>query len=164
MESGGGEPHLEHVLVEVRHRVAGHQVGIALAVRLPGDGGLSLSLLRNCRIVERRDADGHVHLQDGHPAALSVRVLQDDQRLAELQVGGLWLTAVAVVVVFGVLHMLALTTTAVLTAVAHELDSVVVVSLGHVEVATRCPGSVWQREGKHRLWFWAGEKVERHSD
>lgn len=42
-----GVSHLEHVLVEVCHWIAGHQVGIALAVRLPGDGSLSLSLLRN---------------------------------------------------------------------------------------------------------------------
>lgn len=119
MNAAGGASHLEHVLVEVCHRVAGHQVGAALAVRLPGDGGLSLSLLRNCRIVERRDPDGHVHLQDGHPAALGVRVRQDDQRLAELHVGRLRLADVAVVVVLRVLHVLALTTTAILTTVAH---------------------------------------------
>lgn len=135
-----------------------------MAVRLPGDGSLSLSLLRNRGVVERRDPDGHVHLQDGQSAALGVRARQDDQRLAELHVGGLRLADVAVVVVLGVLHVLALTTTAILTAVAHQLDSVVVVSFGHVKVWPRVRQGLRQRQGKRRLLCWAGEKVRRHSD
>lgn len=137
--------HLEHVFVEVCHRVAGHQVGIALAVRLPRDGGLSLGLLWHCRVVERRDSDGHVHLEDGQPAALGVRLRQDDERLAELPVGRLRVadvSVVSIVVVLCVLHMLALTPAAILTTVARQLDSVVVhVShVRHVKVATRAPG------------------------
>lgn len=54
--------YLEHLLIYVCKRMAGHQVGVALAVRLPGDGGLSLDLLRHSRVVIKCGADGHVQL------------------------------------------------------------------------------------------------------
>lgn len=67
------QAYLEHLLICVCDWIAGDQVGIALALRLPGDGGLSLSLLRDSCLVIKRGADGHIQLHNGHPAALCIR-------------------------------------------------------------------------------------------
>lgn len=65
--------YLEHLLIQVCERMAGHQVGVALPVRLPGDGGLSLGLLWHSGLVTKCGADGYIHLQDGQSAALCIR-------------------------------------------------------------------------------------------
>lgn len=143
-------------------RRAGHQVGVALAVRLPGDGGLSLDLLGQIRLVIERGADGQVQLQDGQSAALCIRKGQKHQRLTYLPIGGLWVAtvptisvvvSVVVVVVLCVLHMLALTTLPIRATVAHYLDCGV---LGHVQPVTGTSGAVGQRQDK-QVRFWAGE-------
>lgn len=144
-------------------RVAGHQVGVALPVWLPGDGGLCLGLLRHSRLVTKRGADGHVELQDGQSAALCIGKGQKDQGLTNLPIGRLWaasvpiISVVSIVVVLSVLHMLALTTLPILVIVAHYLDPVVQVSFRHIQPVTNTSRAVGQRQGKQGVWFWAGE-------
>lgn len=140
--------------------MAGHHVGVALLVRLPGDGGLSLGLLRHTRLVTKRGADRQVQLQDGHSAALCIRKGQKDQGLTSLPVGRLWVATVpiisvvaSVVVVLCVLHILALTSLPILAIVAHYLDCVVQASVRHIQPVPKTSGAVGQRQGKQGVWF-----------
>ena len=122
--------------------MAGHYVGVALLVRLPGKSGLSLGFLWNSGLVSKRGADGHVELQYGQSAALCIRKGHKDQGLTSLPIGGQWIatptiisvvSVVVVVVVLCVLHSLALTTIPILAIVAHYLDCVVKLRFRHIQ-------------------------------
>lgn len=122
--------HLEYLLVYVCERLTGQDVGVALAVRLPGDGGLSLGLLWHPCIITKRGADWHVQLKDGPSAPLCIRHRQKDQGLTNLPFGRLRVAIVpvvcvlSIVVILCILHVLVLTM-AILTNVALEMDLVV---------------------------------------
>lgn len=144
--------------------MAGHQVGVALLVRLPGDGGLSLGLLWHSRFVTKRGANGQVQLQDGQSAALCIRKGHKDQGLTNLPIGRLWVATVPtisvvsiVVVVLCVLHMLALTTEPILAIGAHYLDTVV--SFRHIQpvISTSRAVGQRQRQRKQGVRVWAEE-------
>lgn len=138
--------------------MAGHHIGIALLVRLPGDGGLSLGLLWHSRLIAKGGADGHVQLQDGQSAALCIRKGQKDQWLTNLPIGRLWvasvpiISVVSIVVVFCILHTLALTTMTILAIVASYLDRVVEISFRHIQGATRTSRAAGWRKGKQGVW------------
>lgn len=139
--------------------MARHHIGIALLVRLPGDGGLSLGLLWHSRLITKHVADWHVQLQDGQSAALCIRTGQKDQGLTNLPIRKLWVASVpiisviSIVVVLCVLHMLALTTLTILAIVASYLDCVVRVSFRHIQGATRTSRAAGYRQGKQGVWF-----------
>lgn len=146
----------------MRERIARHQVGVALLVRLPGDGGLSLGLLWHSRLVTKRGADRQVQLQDGQSAALCIRKGHKDQGLTNLPIGRLWIATVpiisvvvSIVVVLCVLHMLALTTEPILAIGAHYLD--IVVSFRHIQPAINTSRAMGQRQGKQGVCVWAGD-------
>ncbi len=141
--------------------MAGHQVGIALLVWLPGDGGLSLGLLWHPSLITKCRANGHIQLQDGYSAALCIKG-HKHQGLTNLPKGRLWvatvpiISVVTVVVVLCVLHMLALTAMPILAT--PDMDCVVRVSFGHIQPVTRASTRAGrQRQGKQGVWFWAGE-------
>lgn len=146
-------PHLEHLLIQPRDRVARQYVSAALTVGVPGDGGAGLGLLRHAGIVTKRGASRRVQHQDGTSVSVRVRGGQKDQGL--LPVGRMWVSALADVVVLCVLHALALATLAVLAAAAHNLDFVVRACVGHIQAAARTAGL---RQWKDRLWVWTEEK------
>lgn len=139
--------------------MAGHQVGVALLVRFPGDGGLSLGLLRHPSVITKCGANGHVQLQDGQSAALCIRKGHKDQGLTNLPIGRLWVAtvpiisvvSVVVVVVLCVLHSLALATTPILAIVANYLDFVVKVKIRHIQLITNTSRAVGQRQRKQGL-------------
>lgn len=145
--------YLEHFLIQMCYRIAGDQVRIALTVRLPGNGGPRLSLLRETCLVGKYGAIGHIELHVGLAPAIGVGKGHEDQGLLNLPDRGLRGGPV-IVVVLGVLHMLALTAEAVLAIVAHQLDSVVQVCFRHVQPISDISGAVglWHRE--QGIWFW----------
>lgn len=141
--------------------MAGHQVGVALLVRLPGDGGPSLGLLRHSRLVIKQRANRQVQFQDGQSAALCIRKGHKDQGLMDLPIGRLWVATVpiisvvvsVVVVELCVLHILALAFMPILAIVAHYLDCVVQVCFRHIQPVINTSGVVGQRQEKQGVWF-----------
>lgn len=108
--------HLEHLLIAVCDRMAGHNVGFALLEGLPADSGLSLSLLRRPGLIfwKKETVSGSVaQLNDlGHPRAVRPRDGHVDKSLARSGDGGVRLVPAVrqsgvVVVVLCVLHALA---------------------------------------------------------
>lgn len=132
-----------------------------MAVRLPGDGGLSLGLLWHSCVVTKRGTNRHVHFQDGQSAALCIRTGHKYQGLTDLPIGRLWVAPVyiisvkSIVIVLCVLHMLVLITTTIRASVAHYVYCVVI--FRHIQVA-RTSREVGQRKGKQGVWVWAGER------
>lgn len=144
--------------------MAGHQVAIALPIRLPGDGSLSLGLLWH-RLVTKCGTGGQVQLHNGLSATLCIGKGHKDQWLTKLPIGKLWIAIVSIksggvpiVVILCVLHMLAMTPKPILATGAHYLDSVVQVSFRHIQ-PVRTSRAVGQRQGKQGFCLWAGEMV-----
>lgn len=140
--------------------MAGHQIGIALLVWLPGDGGLSLGLLWHPSLIIKCRAKWHIQLQDGYSATLCIKGYKH-QGLTNLPKGRLWvatvpiISVVTVVVVLSVLHMLALTAMPIL---APDMDCVVRVGFRHIQpVARTSTRAGRQRQRKQGVWVWAGE-------
>lgn len=155
--------------------MARDQVCIALPVRLPGNGGLRLCLLwQPCLVLWKTKcrAHGHIQLYDRLPLAPCVRKGHKDQRLTHLPIGRLRVATipvpvipivsivsiVSIVVVLCVLHMLAMTTKRILSIGARYLDTVVCISLRHIQLVARAPGAAGQRQRKQRVRVWAGER------
>lgn len=149
----GSTSYLKHLLVYMCERLAGHQVGVALAQRLPRDGGLSLSLLRHLCLVTNCGPDGKFELQDRPPAPLCIGKGHKDQGLTKLPVGRQWVpikpAVVSIVVVFCVLHMLALINKHILAIGAHYLR--------HIQPVINISRAGGQRQGEQGVWVWAGE-------
>lgn len=133
--------------------MAGHQVAIALAIGLPGDGSLSLSILRRVRLINKCGTNGQVQLHNGFSATLCIRKGYKDQWLTKLPIGRLWVAIVPIIcgsgpiVILCIFHM---TTKPILTIGAHYMD----ISFRHIQ-PVNIPRAV--RQGKQGFWFWAGE-------
>lgn len=121
--------------------------GIALSVRVPGDGGPGLGLLWHACIIIICRAYRHVQLQDGLSVSFWVRKGQKDQGLTNLALGCLWVSVLANVVLLCVLHVLAMTTPAILVIVSHYIDLVIRASVRYIHAATRTAG-LGQREDR----------------
>lgn len=143
--------YLEHLLIYLCKRMAGHQVAITLPIRLPGDGGLSLGLLWHVRLINKCGTNGQVQLHNGFSATLCIRKGYKDQGLTKLPIVPIICGSGPIVVILCIFHM---TTKPILNIGAHYLDSVVQISFRHIQPVST---SRAVRQGKQGVWFWAGE-------
>lgn len=102
--------YLKHLLIYMCDRMAGHQVGIALTVWIPGDAGLSLGLLWLSCIIIDCGSKGYIN-HYGLSAALCIREGDKDQGLTTLLIGASAVPIISSAVSIVVVHSFYILTT-----------------------------------------------------